>query len=128
MITETSMLTSSSVACRRCHEVPQRPLALAGLWSTWKDPDSGDRVRTCTILTGEPDDVVERIHDRMPVILPDTMWDPWLDPEITDAGVISDLLTATARPDLAEHAVSTLVNRVANDIPELIVPLETGAV
>ena len=106
----------------------QRPLALAGLWSSWKDPDSGDRIRTCTILTTEANDVVQPIHDRMPVILSDTMWDPWLDPEITDTGIISDLLTATIRPDLVEHAVSTLVNRVANDIPELIVPLETGAV
>ncbi|MCL1694170.1 MAG: SOS response-associated peptidase [Actinomycetia bacterium] len=106
----------------------RRPLALAGLWSSWKDPDSGERIRTCTILTTEANDVVQPIHDRMPVILSDTMWDPWLDPEIRDVEIISDLLTATVRPDLAEHAVSTLVNRVANDIPELIVPLETGAV
>jgi len=106
----------------------RRPLALAGLWSSWKDPDSGDRVRTCTILTTDANDVVQPVHDRMPVILPDTIWDPWLDPETTDAGIISELLTASVRPDLAEHAVSTLVNRVANDIPELIVPLETGAV
>ena len=106
----------------------RRPLALAGLWSTWKDPESGDRVQTCTILTTEPDDVVQPIHDRMPVILPDTTWDPWLDPEMTDAGVISDLLASSAGPELIEHAVSTLVNGVANDLPELIAPLESGAV
>jgi putative SOS response-associated peptidase YedK len=109
-------------------DVQQRPLAMAGLWSSWKDPDSGDRLRTCTILTGDPDPVVERVHDRMPVILPDTVWDAWLDPEITDAGTISDLLASSTGPNLAEHAVSTLVNRVANDVPELITPLETGAV
>ncbi len=68
------------------------------------------------------------IHDRMPVILPDTIWDPWLDPEVTDAGVIKDLLASAAIPALVEHAVSTLVNRVANDVPELISPLESGAV
>jgi putative SOS response-associated peptidase YedK len=104
------------------------PLALAGLWSSWNDPDSGDRIRTCTILTGEPNGVVQPIHDRMPVILPNTMWDSWLDPEITDAGTIGDLIVSSAGPDLVEHAVSTLVNRVANDVPELIAPLETGAV
>ena len=103
-------------------------LALAGLWSSWKDPDSGDRLRTCTILTGEPNEVVQPIHDRMPVILPDTIWDSWLDPEVADAGVIRDLLASAAIPDLVEHAVSTLVNRVANDLPELIAPLESGAV
>ncbi|MEA2024098.1 MAG: SOS response-associated peptidase [Actinomycetota bacterium] len=105
-----------------------RPLALAGLWSSWKDPDTDDRVRTCTILTTDADNVVEPIHERMPVILPRTAWDPWLDTEITDAGVVGDLLAGSARPDLVEHAVSTLVNRVANDVPELITPLETGAV
>ena len=109
-------------------DVQQRPLAMAGLWSSWKDPDSGDRLRTCTILTGHPDPVVERIHDRMPVILPDSVWDAWLDSEITDAGIIGDLLASSTGPNLAEHAVSTLVNRVANDVPELITPLETGAV
>lgn len=109
-------------------DVQQRPLAMAGLWSSWKDPDSGDRLRTCTILTGHPDPVVERIHDRMPVILPDSVWDAWLDSEITDAGNIGDLLASSTGPNLAEHAVSTLVNRVANDVPELITPLETGAV
>lgn len=109
-------------------DADRRPLALAGLWSSWKDPDSGDRIRTCTILTGEPNDVVEPIHDRMPVVLSETVWDPWLDPEITDPGVVGDLLAASTGPNLVEHAVSTLVNRVANDVPELIAPLESGAV
>ncbi|MFV9671645.1 MAG: SOS response-associated peptidase [Acidimicrobiia bacterium] len=105
-----------------------RPLALAGLWSSWKDPDSGDRIRTCTILTTDANDVVEPIHHRMPVVLPDMTWDPWLDPDVNDAGVIGDLLAASTGPSLVEHAVSTLVNRVANDVPELIAPLESGAV
>lgn len=106
----------------------RRPLALAGLWSSWKDPDSGDRIRTCTILTTEANDVVEQIHHRMPVVLSDTTWDPWLDPDVKDAGAIGDLLAASVGPSLVEHAVSTLVNRVANDVPELIAPLKSGAV
>jgi putative SOS response-associated peptidase YedK len=106
----------------------RHPLALAGLWSSWKDPISGDRLRTCTILTTEPNDVVRPIHDRMPLILPSTAWDLWLDPETTDGGIIGDLLAASAGLSLAEHAVSTLVNRVANDVPELITRLETGVV
>jgi len=109
-------------------DVDRRPLALAGLWASWKDPDSGDQIRTCTILTGEPNDVVEPIHDRMPVVLSEAVWDPWLDPGITDPGVIGDLLAVSTGPELVEHAVSTLVNRVANDVPELITPLESGAV
>ena len=106
----------------------QRPLALAGLWASWEDPESGDRVRTCTIVTGKPSDVVSPIHDRMPVILPKSAWGPWLDPDNRDSDGIRELAASLPVPDLSEHAVSTLVNRVANDIPDLIKPLESGAV
>ena len=104
------------------------PLALAGLWSSWNDPESGEKVRTCTIVTGEPSDVVSPIHDRMPVILAESAWDPWLDPDNRDKEAINDLVARLPVPDLSEHAVSTLVNRVANDVPDLITPLESGAV
>ena len=102
------------------------PLALAGLWSLWKDPESGEPVRTCTIITGEPSDVVAPIHDRMPVILPRSMWDVWLDPEAQDTEEIRDLVERLPVPDLVEHEVSTLVNRVANDTPDLVAPVDAG--
>ena len=106
----------------------RKPLALAGLWASWKDPETNVRVHTCTIITGEPDDLVRPIHDRMPVaLLPDT-WDRWLDPGNQDPDTLMRLLEEAVRPTLAEHAVSTLVNKVANNVPELIAPLETGAV
>jgi putative SOS response-associated peptidase YedK len=104
------------------------PLALAGLWSSWKDPETEERVRTCTILTGDPDDLVRPIHNRMPVALTPDSWDEWLDPEQQDPEELIQLLRDARRPTMAEHPVSTLVNKVANNLPELIVPLETGAV
>jgi putative SOS response-associated peptidase YedK len=64
----------------------------------------------------------------MPVILPESVWDAWLDVTTADTGAVRDLVAAVAAPDLQQHAVSTLVNRVANDLPELIAPLESGAV
>jgi putative SOS response-associated peptidase YedK len=106
----------------------RHPLALAGLWSSWKDPDSGESVRTCTILTGKPSNVVAPIHDRMPVMLPASVWERWLDPETHDSEEIRHLLDHLPVPDLAQHPVSTLVNRVSNDVPELTAPLESGAV
>jgi len=106
----------------------QRPMALAGLWSSWKDPETGERVRTCTILTGEPNDLVAPIHDRMPISLPRGLWSVWLDPDNHDTGALGELLGTLRKPDLAEHPVSTLVNKVQNNVPELIEPLETGAV
>jgi len=104
------------------------PLAFAGLWATWKDPKTGERLRTCTILTGEPDHLVEPIHDRMPVALTPDSWDRWLDRHNEDPDDLMKLLREAIRPRLAQHPVSTLVNKVANNLPELIVPLETGAV
>ena len=104
------------------------PLALAGLWASWKDPETGDRYRTCTIITGKPNPLVSRLHDRMPVIMPKGSWDAWLDTTIGESATLQVLLKSLETPDLSEHAVSTLVNKVANNVPELITPLETGAV
>ncbi len=104
------------------------PLALAGLWATWKDPETEERHRTCTIITGEPNDVVSPLHNRMPVILPESTWEAWLDPSADDPAAIQAVLGSVETPGLAEHAVSTLVNKVANNLPDLVQPLETGAV
>jgi len=109
------------------YRADQRPLAFAGLWSSWKDPGSGDQVRTCTIITGEPNDLVAGIHDRMPVILGEGSWSDWLDPRIEDRGRLESLLAVYPAAVMTEHPVSTLVNKVANNFPECIDPLETGA-
>jgi putative SOS response-associated peptidase YedK len=54
-----------------------RPFTFAGLWEGWKDPESGEWLRTCTIITGEPNELVAQIHPRMPVILPDRHHSAW---------------------------------------------------
>ena len=110
------------------HAANRHPLAFAGLWASWRDPETEDRVHTCTILTGEPDDVVRPIHGRMPVALTPDSWDVWLDKDNEDTTGLLTLLDEAVRPKLAAHPVSTLVNKVANNVPELIVPLETGAI
>ncbi len=102
-------------------------VAFAGLWASWRDPEADERVRTCTIITGEPNDTVAPIHDRMPVMLPGSAWAAWLDPAMVDAEVLLPLLTAAPADSLAVHPVSTLVNKVANNLPELIRPLTTPA-
>src|ERR1700751_6213587 len=58
-----------------------RPFVFAGLWEGWKPPGTKDWIRTCTIITGEPNDLVREIHTRMPVILPEDKLDPWLSGE-----------------------------------------------
>ena len=65
------------------HRRDDRPFAFAGLWDTWKSPDG--QVETCAIITTDANDLSRPIHDRMPVILPQSACGPWLDPEIEDA-------------------------------------------
>ena len=58
-----------------------KPFAMAGLWENWKEPQSGETVRTFTIITGPPNELVAPIHNRMPVILPPSHWRAWLGEE-----------------------------------------------
>jgi putative SOS response-associated peptidase YedK len=104
------------------------PLPIAGLWSAWNDPDTDERLLTCTILTGSPNPLLARIHDRMPIIMPPERWDAWLDPALTDKETINGLMTTYPADLMDEHAVSTLVNRVQNNTIDLITPLETPIV
>jgi putative SOS response-associated peptidase YedK len=53
--------------------------ALAGLWEWWKDPASQQGVETYTIVTTRANDLLEPIHDRMPVVIAERDYDRWLD-------------------------------------------------
>ena len=104
------------------HSADGTPLALAGLWGSWRDPD-GERITTCTIVTTSPNALVERLHDRMPVVLPPETWARWLDPGFDDVPALRSLLGPSAAEVMAEHPVSTLVNDVKNNYPECVEPL-----
>lgn len=98
------------------------PMAFAGLWSVWRDPVSAERLHTASILTGPPNELVARVHDRMPIILHADDWAVWL-----AADASSDELRALLRPAPAEpmrmYAVSPAVNDVRSEGPELLAPL-----
>ena len=99
------------------------PLAFAGLWEIWHDPKIGDdapRLRTFTIITTEANDLLEPIHERMPVVLPESEWDRWLDPEFQDVDALQQLLVPAPADQFEMWPVSTLVNKADNDGPELI--------
>jgi putative SOS response-associated peptidase YedK len=67
------------------------------------------------------------IHDRMPVILPASQWDKWLDPGNNDLVELNGLLVPAPDTILTMHPVSTDVNKVANKGPELIEPVDPAA-
>jgi putative SOS response-associated peptidase YedK len=96
------------------------PYALAGLWEVWKGTDGEQEpLRSCTIITTEPNEVMATIHDRMPVILPPEAWDTWLDREVQDVELLSELLVPAPPALITLRPISTAVNNVRNDGPEL---------
>ena len=104
-----------------------KPLPAAGLWSVWNDPETEERLLTCTILTGKPNELLSKIHDRMPIIIPEGSWEAWLDPDNADKEAVRALMGTYPADLMAEHPVSTLVNKVSNNTADLLTPLETSA-
>jgi putative SOS response-associated peptidase YedK len=100
-------------------------LTVAGLWTAWKDVDDPEErwLHSATIITTAANATVRPIHDRMPAILPQERWAAWLDPGNDDLDALESMLDG-GPPDLLEiRAVSTDVNNVRNNRPELIDPL-----
>ncbi len=108
----------------RIARVDGHPIPLAGLWASWRDPESDQDVRTFTIVTTTPNDEIGLIHDRMPVVLSDDTWRRWIDPELPDVGELHGLIVPAPDGLLTAHPVSTLVNNVRNDGPMLLEPIE----
>lgn len=78
--------------------VDRKPLALAGLWERWREPETGNPVQTFTIITGPPMSFMAPVHNRMPVILPPGASRLWL----REKEVYADDLLALLRPSPAE--------------------------
>jgi putative SOS response-associated peptidase YedK len=103
-------------------------LAMAGLYEFWKDRtrDDDDPLKwlvTCTVITTDAKDELGRIHDRMPMMIERERWAEWLDPKVTDAEQASRLLVPADSGRLTAVAVSTDVNNVRNNGPDLVKPL-----
>ncbi|MGY4711478.1 SOS response-associated peptidase [Mycolicibacterium sp. CBM1] len=106
------------------HRADGEPLFMAGLWSVWRPDKDGSPLLSCTIITTDAVGELAEIHDRMPLVVAERDWDLWLNP---DAPADTDLLTRAPEIDGIEiREVSTLVNSVRNNGPELIEPAEPG--
>jgi putative SOS response-associated peptidase YedK len=103
----------------------EQPFAFAGLWDSWTAPD-GAEVETFTIITGEPNDVVASIHNRMAVILPPNHYRQWLDPTFQDADALSRLLIPYPAAEIKAHPVSTRVNNPKFEDPQCVEPWAPG--
>jgi putative SOS response-associated peptidase YedK len=108
-------------------------LAMAGIWEFWKpkdDPENAypDGLVTASVLTTGAVGDLAQVHDRMPLLLPPSAWDAWLDP---DTRADDESVTAWLAPPSEElvgalemRPVSPLVNSVRNNGPELLAPFE----
>jgi putative SOS response-associated peptidase YedK len=108
-----------------------RSLAFAGLYELWRDPavsseDQDAWLWTTTIITTSAPDEIGMIHDRMPMIIDPASWADWLDPANNDVADLKALLTPAMVGDLTTWPVSTAVNSVRNNGPELIEPVSLG--
>jgi len=103
---------------RKDHSV----FALAGLWEQWKD-EEGRELETCTILTTAANATMRPIHQRMPVVLPESDWKAWLDLPADQAKQLMKLLRPCAPDVLLAHPVTRQVNKPAFDQPGCLEPV-----
>jgi putative SOS response-associated peptidase YedK len=99
-----------------------RPFAFAGLWEVWRAPDE-KLIKTCTIITTEPNELVAEIHNRMPAILAPEAYDEWLTPGDLDAAQALPLLGPYPAERMRAVPVSTQVNSPGVDHAQLVLPL-----
>ena len=101
-------------------------LPLAGIWSEWVS-EKGEVISSAAIITQEATGFLAEIHSRMPVFMPSERWLAWLDPLGRDIVELRSLMEYSAALEgLTAHAVSTSVNAVRNDGPELVDPISLG--
>ena len=107
------------------HRADGGPLAFAGLYELWHDksmPEDADDawLWTATIITTTATDEVGQIHDRMPMVIDPASWQDWLDPDNNDVAGVRQLLVPAVAGRLTSYPVSTAVNNVRNNGPELL--------
>jgi putative SOS response-associated peptidase YedK len=97
--------------------------AFAGLWERWKDPASGETIRSFTITTTMPNELCVPIHNRMPVILPASRQAAWLGEEPADADELGAMLQPYPSTLMRAYRIGPAIGNVRNEGAELIAPL-----
>jgi putative SOS response-associated peptidase YedK len=96
-----------------------QPFGIGGLWENWKDPTSGEWIRTFAVITTDANEVVAAIHDRMPLILAPGEYTRWLGEEADPR----DLLRPFPAEPMRIWPISARVNKPENDDPSVLEPV-----
>jgi putative SOS response-associated peptidase YedK len=99
------------------------PFALAGIWESWRHPETAEAVRTFCIVTTAANEMIGAIHDRMPAIVPPQAYDRWLSPIEPDP---RDLLEPYSSDLMTMWPVSVRVNKPEHDDAAVLVPIQSG--
>ena len=108
------------------HRADGAPMVFAGLWEVWKPEgatDEDEPLRTCSIITTAANDLLSRIHDRMPAVISPHDWELWLDRSVTDTSAVRHLLAPADSRQFDLFEVSSAVNSVRNNSDELVLPI-----
>jgi putative SOS response-associated peptidase YedK len=96
------------------------PFGIGGLWENWKEPASGEWIRTFAIITTDANELVADIHDRMPLILAPSDYARWL----SDEPDPRELMRPFPASPMRMWPISTRVNKPENDDPSIVEPIE----
>lgn len=119
---EWKRLTDKDKVPYYIHLKNSKLFAFAGLYDIWKDAEDHP-LTTFTIITTQPNSLMEKIHNRMPVIFSETDEDRWLDPDFQDTKVLLTMLDSYPATDMEATPISKFVNNPANDSPDILKPV-----
>jgi putative SOS response-associated peptidase YedK len=108
------------------HRTDGEPMAFAGLWEHWKSPEGGDGIDSCAIIVTEANELMQPIHDRMPVIVAPGDFERWLQASPEEAESLLPLLRPAPTAAMEAYPVSKAVNNPKNEAKELIERLAVG--
>ncbi|MBD2775122.1 SOS response-associated peptidase [Iningainema tapete] len=104
------------------HLLDKKQFAFAGLWEQWESPQN-QKINSCTILTTTANELVQPIHERMPVILQEQDYDLWLDQKVFKPEDLQKILKPYVSEAMTAYPVSTLVNNPKHNSQDCIMPL-----
>ncbi len=99
-------------------------LTFAGLYEFWRGEPNEPTLTTCTVITAPATGALADVHERMPLLIAKADWPRWLAPEVADPADLLEPWDEAGAEHLELRPVSTLVNKVQNDGPDLIAPVD----
>ena len=101
----------------------EAPMAMGGLWESWTSPE-GEIVRSFCVITTSANELMQPIHERMPVIIPEHNWSAWLNPRYADVDAVAQMLRPSDTTIMEGWPVSRRMSNGREQGPELITPID----